>query len=93
MYDLPLDQEKLQVFAEEEGRACAKSLPVDGRVNLSSTRMANAYFSIYVENSEEQGESFCNDLEEGREIFVHFFEKGFMSFHNDKEKGEEQNGD
>jgi len=83
MYELPQDSEKLQSFAEEDGSTCAKSLPAEDRENLNSSRMANAYFSIYEQNSEEQGESFCNDLDEGREIFVHFFEKGFMSFHND----------
>jgi len=80
MYKLPQDSEKLQDFAEKDGRTYAKSLPVDGRANLNTSRMANAYFSIHVENSEEQGESFCNDLEEGREIFEKYFKKGFREF-------------
>jgi len=86
MYKLPFDQDKLQAFSEKEGYTCAKSLTIEDRKGLNITCTAKNYFKTYEENSKEQGSPFCDNLEEGRELFVHFFGKGFVSFQDIKEE-------
>ena len=84
MFKLPQDLEDLQSFAEYEGRTCARSLSIEDRESLNLTQIANNFFDSYELKCKEQGESFCNDLDEGREIFTHFFGKGFSISHSDK---------
>jgi len=84
MFKLPQDLEDLQSFAEYVGSTCARALSIEDRESLDLTQIANNFFDSYELQCKEPYEPFCNDLEEGREVFTHFFEKGFVIFHSDK---------
>ena len=73
MYRLPEDHGKISIFAEEEGRTCAKSLSSIDRKKADINYISNCFFTNY-----NLDNLLCDDLDWGKEIFMSFFKQGFL---------------